>query len=221
MSYLLPFLAIVFGYFLGRFFIEKQQWVSYLLSFSGAFLLSITLFEMLPEAFEVPSEHTGLLIMVGILLQLSLEFFSKGAEHGHVHLHENKEQFPLLLFLSLSVHAFIEGFPVSSNEHVLFGVVLHKVPIAIILSIYFIKAKLNVTYTLLFLLLFALMTPLGSLMAVTLDGLQESLGAINAIAIGVFLHVSTTILFESSKNHRFNLNKLLTILLGVLLAYMI
>ncbi len=221
MSYLLPFLAIVFGYVIGRFFVEKQQWVSYLLSFSGAFLLSITLFEMLPEAFEEPNDHVGSFIMLGILLQLVLEFFSKGAEHGHVHIHENREQFPVLLFLSLSLHAFVEGFPVSSNDHVLWGVVLHKIPIAIILSIYFIKAKLKTVYTLLFLLLFALMTPLGSLIANTSESVQSQLHFINAIAIGVFLHVSTTILFESSKNHRFNLQKLLTILLGVALAYFV
>ena len=221
MSYLLPFLAIVFGYLIGKFFIEKQQWVSYLLAFSGAFLLSITLFEMLPHVFEEPSDHTGAFIMIGILMQLVLEYFSKGAEHGHVHLHENKNQFPLLLFLSLSVHAFIEGFPVSLNEHILWGVVLHKIPIAIILSIYFIKAKLKPYLILLFLFLFALMTPLGSYAALHLEILNDKLSAINAIAIGVFLHVSTTILFESSKNHRFNFTKLLTILLGVTIAYLL
>ena len=221
MSYLLPFLAIVFGYLIGKFFIEKEQWVSYLLAFSGAFLLSITLFEMLPHVFLDPSDHTGAFIMIGILLQLILDYFSKGAEHGHVHLHENKNQFPLLLFLSLSVHAFVEGFPVSMNEHVLWGVVLHKIPIAIILSIYFIKAKLKSFYILLFLFLFALMTPLGSYAAVHFDWTHERLNAINAVAIGVFLHVSTTILFESSKNHRFNFTKLVTILLGVAIAYFI
>lgn len=221
MAYLLPFLAIVFGYLIGRNFVGKQQWVSYLLAFSGAFLLSVTLFEMLPEAFITPDKNTGVLIMLGILLQLFLEYFSKGAEHGHVHIHENNNQFPLLLFLSLSVHAFIEGFPVSSNNHVLWGVVLHKIPIAIILSIYFIKAKVGTPQTLIFLFMFSLMTPFGSFMANFVEGLHDRLSMINAIAIGVFLHVSTTILFESSKNHRFNLNKLLTILLGVALAYLL
>ena len=39
-----------------------------------------------------------------------------------------------------------------------------------------------------------------------------------ALVIGIFLHISTTILFESSEEHRFNYYKLITILLGAGLA---
>jgi hypothetical protein len=38
--------------------------------------------------------------------------------------------------------------------------------------------------------------------------------------VGIFLHISTTILFESSENHRFNLIKFLVIILGAGLAFM-
>jgi hypothetical protein len=37
-----------------------------------------------------------------------------------------------------------------------------------------------------------------------------------AFVIGIFLHISTTILFESDQNHRFNFIKLLSIILGIL-----
>ena len=36
-----------------------------------------------------------------------------------------------------------------------------------------------------------------------------------AIVVGMFLHISTTIIFETNENHRFNLAKLTAILLGV------
>jgi len=35
------------------------------------------------------------------------------------------------------------------------------------------------------------------------------------IVIGMFLHISTTIIFETSENHKFNLLKLSSIIAGV------
>ena len=71
------------------------------------------------------------------------------------------------------------------------------------------------------LLLFALMTPLGTLtntllsQSVMIDGLNEK---IMGMVIGIFLHISTTILFESGNEHRFNFVKFITILAGMGLA---
>jgi uncharacterized membrane protein YdcZ (DUF606 family) len=42
-----------------------------------------------------------------------------------------------------------------------------------------------------------------------------------AIVVGMFLHISTTIIFEASENHRFNLAKLASIFVGVTLALLI
>jgi hypothetical protein len=41
------------------------------------------------------------------------------------------------------------------------------------------------------------------------------------MVIGVFLHISTTILFESSEGHKFNLNKILAIIVAITIAYFI
>jgi hypothetical protein len=35
-----------------------------------------------------------------------------------------------------------------------------------------------------------------------------------AMVVGIFLHISTTILFESDENHGFNLKKFVVIILG-------
>lgn len=191
------------------------------LAFSGAFLLAVTLFELLPEVFTQEFKSAGVFIMIGILLQLVLDFFSKGAEHGHVHIHDESKSFPWLLFLSLSIHGLIEGFPVNENQNVLIGVIVHKIPIAMILAFFFNKAGYSKLITFVFLMLFAFMTPLGSWLSTELEFLKEYGTEINAIAIGIFLHVSTTILFESSKDHKFNFAKLLSILLAVVIAYFI
>ena len=222
MNYVSPFLAVAIGYFVAVLFQKKGiKQMPIILAFSGAFLLSVTLFHLLPEVFENPSKLMGLYIMCGIMLQIILDFFSKGAEHGHVHLHSEKKSFPWLLFISLSIHALLEGFPVVQNQSMLIGVIVHKIPIAIILALFFHKAKYPRVTTISFLLLFALMTPLGSILSSEVIALKAYETPINAIAIGIFLHVSTTILFESSKDHKFNLAKLVSIFIGVGLAYLV
>lgn len=220
MEYLALFLAVVFGYLVALLFQKKElQQLPIILAFSGAFLLATTLFELLPEVFETNAEHVGVYIMVGILLQIVLDFFSKGAEHGHVHIHSNKKTFPVLLFISLSLHALIEGVPLAENTAMFYGVIVHKIPIAIILALFFTKAGYTKANTLIFLVLFAIMTPLGSYLMNTLPVLETYENQINAVAIGIFLHVSTTILFESSKNHSFNLSKMIAVFIAVVIAY--
>ncbi|MFT7626978.1 MAG: zinc transporter ZupT [Ulvibacter sp.] len=220
MTYLILFGAVCIGYIIASLLKTKEvKQMSIYLAFSGAFLLAVTIFELLPEVFINPSKTTGIYILAGILLQICLEFFSKGAEHGHVHLHLKDKSFPWLLFISLSIHAFLEGFPISEENNLLIGVVVHKIPIAIILSFFFIKADYSKTNTLLFLLFFAMMSPLGNLIANTYPSIDAYKTEISAVVIGIFLHVSTTIIFESSKDHKFNLAKLVTIVIAFVLAY--
>lgn len=191
------------------------------LAFSGGFLLSITVFELLPHVFETPSRRIGVFIMLGILLQIFLEFFSKGAEHGHVHLHSESKHFPWILFISLGIHAFMEGFPISTGNHLLLAVIVHKIPVAIILSFFFINAGYKKITTVLFLFFFALLTPLGSFLATHTEAIHRYETEFTALVIGIFLHVSTTILFESSKNHKFNPVKMAAVLVAVLIGYFI
>ncbi len=222
MNYLLLFLAVALGYIVALFLRKRElKNMEVFLAFSGAFLLSITVFELLPEIFETPSKSIGVYIMLGILLQIFLEFFSKGAEHGHVHLHSETKNFPWLLFLSLCIHAFMEGFPISENNNLLLGIIIHKIPVAIILSFFFITAGYKRHITLLFLFFFALMTPIGSYISTNYNLVHQYETQITAVVIGIFLHVSTTILFESSKNHKFNLTKMTAIIIAVILAYFI
>ena len=221
MNIILPIIAVILGFGIAYFIKASSTAIKLLLSFSGAFLLSITVFEFLPEVYKNYNQAIGLLIMAGILLQIFLEFLSKGAEHGH--LHENKERtnFPVALFVSLCLHSLLEGSPIHNNQHLLIGVVIHKIPIAIVISSFLLNSKLSKIKITAFLLLFSLMTPLGSFLQENFKFLQEIEIYINALVIGIFLHVSTIILFESSKNHQFNLSKILVIIAGVAIAYIL
>jgi len=221
LSILLPILAVILGYAATYILKSGAKATQLLLSYSGALLLSVTVFEFLPEVYQNYSPTIGLLIMGGILLQVFLEFMSKGAEHGHLHEDENNKEFPILLFISLCIHSFMEGFPINTNTHLLYGVVIHKIPVAIIICTFLIHSKMSRSKIITFLTVFALMTPLGSIFnqAIITSALVEHY--IEAVVIGIFLHVSTTILFESSRNHHFNWSKIILIVLGVLTAYVI
>jgi zinc transporter ZupT len=209
-------IIIVFGLKPGK------NTVQLLLSFSGAYLLSITILHLFPEVYVPENSSIGLFILLGLLLQLILDFFSKGAEHGHIHIEENII-FPWALLISLNIHAFMEGIPLAHNlhhEHLLWAIVVHKIPISIILGTFLVSSRISKTKAVLFLLLFSIMSPLGSLAGENIQFLTTYKKEITAIIIGVFLHISTIILFESSKEHKFNLFKFIAILFGMLVAYL-
>ena len=118
MNYFLPFLAVVLGYSVVTFLKPaSQRYTKLLLSFSGAYLLALTVFVLIPEVYHQHDhshdfKYIGLFVIAGVLLQIVLEFFSHGAEHGHPgHLDSAHTAFPLSLFISLSIHSILEGFP--------------------------------------------------------------------------------------------------------------
>lgn len=220
--YLLPILAVIAGYAISLFIKPgSSSGFKLLLAFSGAYLLGVTVLELLPDVYSKSDSGIGVFIMLGLLLQIILEFLSKGVEHGHLHFHGNSKAFPLLLLVSLSLHSLLEGFPLENDNHLLHGVVIHKIPVAAILSVFLVQSKLSKSKVFLFLGFFALMTPLGSWLKNNIASISEYAVYVNAVVIGIFLHVSTTIIFESSKNHSFNASKLGVIILGILLAYFI
>lgn len=219
MNYLLPLLSVILGYVIALLLKpKKKKNLKLLLAFSGSFLLSITVMHLLPEVYETHSHSVGIFIMVGILFQIILEFFSKGAEHGHVHGHDKIARMPWLLFISLCIHAFLEGFPVGHHHDLAYGIAIHHLPIAIILTTFFINAELNKTALFIFMLSFAFMTPLGTFVSDNVPFITQYYTEITAVVIGILFHISSTIIFESSEGHKFNIAKISMIILGILLA---
>ena len=85
MNYLLPLIAVILGYILALVIQPKKKSnLKLLLAFSGSFLLSVTVISLLPVVYETKNTTIGLYIMLGILFQIILEFFSKGAEHVQI-----------------------------------------------------------------------------------------------------------------------------------------
>lgn len=203
-----------------------------LLSFSGAFLFSISVIHLLPELYEESGKKIGIFILAGFFLQILLELFSEGIEHGHIHIHKKTESsFPFTMMAGLCIHSFLEGIPLSgteltresAKEALLLGIVLHNIPVAVALMTMLLQSGISRKNSLFMLLLFALMAPAGMFSGVILvlnKAGGEVSGIIMAMVIGIFLHISTTILFETSDNHRFNLIKFITILVGAGAAFL-
>lgn len=206
----------------------KKVNMKIVLAFSGAFMLGLSFFHVLPESYVLLGTTAGTWVLAGFMLQIVLEVLSKGMEHGHAHgLHD--KQIPLALFVGLGLHALLEGLPFG-GEHahhhhsLLAGVLIHKIPVAFILGTVLRSSGFTIVQGGAAMLGFAAMAPLGGLITHFLEGelieAGQFQGIILALLVGVFLHIATTIIFESDKGHSFNLTKLVAIVLGFVLAFL-
>lgn len=208
------------------FFVKKDnpQRLKLLLSFSGSYLFAITVLHLLPDVYESHNHYIGLFILGGFILQILLEQFSEGIEHGHIHKHSHSHSFPWGIMISLCLHAFLEGMPltVKDQDHLVFGIAIHHIPAAFALGSVLLNNHINKNTTILLMIVFALMSPLGYIFSFSLKSGSLMDGSnyqyIMGIVIGIFLHISTTILFESSVDHRFTLRKTGAVLAGILIA---
>ncbi len=210
----------------------RKQSFRLLLVFAGSYLFAITITHILPELYMSHGEAHGIgvFVLLGFFLQQVLEYFSAGVEHGHIHTHEGHSHKPLssfMLLVALCIHAFLEGGllaqpatmgPVYDLNAILLGIALHRAPAAFalmaVLTSQLGTKKLANTY----LLVFSLAAPVGLLIStyfVQTSVLSENgLLYLYALVSGNFLHISTTIVFESSPDHRFNARKLAVAMLG-------
>ena len=219
----------------------RKRRFDFILVFSGAYLLSITILHILPEVYAQYNQpfKIGAWILAGFLLQMILGSISSGIEHGHSHQHSQihlhgLSAAPLVLLIGLGIHSFLEGtivaHPVRSVMHnhsggILLGIVVHKFPAAIALMTVFFHQKQKVVLAVLYLVIFSLASPLG--LIVTSYVGSSSLFSVNEMAMlyalvsGSFLHISTAIFFESSPQHKLDVWRLFWIFLGASVALMI
>jgi zinc transporter ZupT len=212
-----------------------------LLVFAGAYLFAITVIHILPELYRQHSgvSFIGLFVLAGFFLQQVLEYFTSGVEHGHMHVHtadDHKHHHSgaisaLVLLSALCLHAFLEGGMLAQPQNVdmtydtnavLLGIVLHRAPAAFALMTVLSIQLGGRTKAIPHLLAFSLAAPLGLFIS-TYFVEQEILSEqgliwLYALVCGNFLHISTTIVFESSPEHNFNARKLSVAIFGALVA---
>lgn len=227
--FLSAFLAGLLVYVIPKW---EEKHFKLILVFAGSYLFSITVLHILPELFgnHDSAYYMGLYVLIGFLLQQVLEFLSKGIEHGHIHHHGGKNAVWSLM-VGLFLHAFLEGTLLSQqpslsghhhgSETLLVGIIMHKAPAAFAL-VAVLMGSLKRNWVWILLVIFALASPLGMLSSNFLFARQLMGGGAMEVLFGLvaggFLHISTTIFFESSPHHKFHLNKLLISILAAALA---
>lgn len=212
--------------------------LSELLIFASAFIFSITIIHLLPELFTATAfpGRIGLFILLGFFMQIILDFFTSGIEHGHLHAHSHHHSrfSPLIIMIGLFIHAFMDGsilvHPATAGAEtdstgLLIGIVLHKIPATIALMTVLQATVKKKKALLILLLVFSIASPLGLFSSEMLNRLQlvshEGFLIIFAIISGNFLHISTTIYFETSPDHSFQKKKILISILGAATAMLV
>lgn len=226
-AYLILFGSVWVGVLLAFMLRNKAETsTALLLAFSGAFLFAVSILHLIPELYTGHSHTPGLLMLAGFISQFLLDFWSKGVEHGHHHKGDiMKGIVPVGIFAALFIHAFMEGLPTAGMDDVslrgfVIAIAMHKIPVAMVLYFLLKEAQLSKTITWASLLAFSFMAPLGAVLGNQVSFISDYMPQISAFVIGIFLHVSTTILYESNKDHRFNVRKLVVVILGVALAWL-
>ena len=127
--------------------------------------------------------------------------------------------------ISLCLHAFLEGMPLAADQHnaLIFGISLHHIPAAFALSSILMQNKFKARGIIFYVGLFAIMAPLGFCFSYgisngSIGGVEQYFNKMMGIVIGIFLHISTTILFESSVDHKVSRRKMIAVLLGIGIA---
>lgn len=209
-----------------------------ILIFGGAYLFSITIVHIFPELYSAANGQAtkiGIYVLIGFFMQQVLEYFTSGVEHGHIHRHEHNHQHgqftSLVVLVALCLHAFLEGallaHPSAIHAHndsvaLLGGIIIHKIPAAIALMSVLLCDVPNKKKAILFLLLFAIASPVGLLVsdiAAEIGALSEGvILVIFGVVSGNFLYISTTIFHETSPDHHFSARKTIVSLLGVFVA---
>ncbi len=213
-------LSIILGVLLGKYLGKNGSLAKSLLILSAGFLITVCVSELFPEVYETKNPNIGIWIIGGVLLQMVLESLTKGFEHGHFHHHrEEKQILPVALMVGMFIHAFLEGIPLAHVKDLsspyLLGIVFHNLPISFILGAFLLGKNSN-KISWIIITLFALASPLGLIFGAEFDvNLQPYF---MAIVSGIFLHISSVIIFESNKNHKMDWKKLLLVVTGVGLA---
>lgn len=238
MDYLLLLSSILLGAICVFLFkLYEPRHVKLLNAFTGAYLLCLTMLHLLPELYHGHGAgggagghggdiRLGVLILTGFFIQVALDVISMGVEHGHAHhLHG---RMPIGVLAGLCLHALVEAmalgnpqthYDLASRRMLLWSIVLHNFPVSIALLGMLLQSGMKRTSALGLLGLFALMAPIGlTLSAHTV--LENFTRELTALVIGIFMHIATTILFESSDIHRFNFAKLAAIVIGTGLGFL-
>lgn len=170
-----------------------HRWIA----FGAGALLGAGFLHMMPEGYELTGARGLPFVLLGFIVLYLIE------QIGFKHPHEEDEgefhEIGLLAFLGVTLHDLVDGITLGAGEHlpelvsaVFLGLLLHKIPMTFSLSILLVHGGYRRSRVILLLVIMLLALPLGTLIAESLVGLNDSsfmIGALVLFSAGTFLYI--------------------------------
>lgn len=200
----------IFGTILGAaigviFRNPSKKILSNIIGFAGGLMLSIVVFDLIPESLEWSFIGTIIFSVIGVLVLVLIDF-SIDRQKSNYNLHK---KVATLVALGLMLHNFPEGiimgcgFFTGDNLGIKMAIIIaiHDIPEGISFAAPLMAAKMRRLKILLYAFITALPTTIGALAGAYIGNVSKNLlGASIAIASGVMLYVVCCEMIPESTN---------------------
>lgn len=220
---LLVGLFILIGSYIGLNYKDNKKFTDFSISIAFGVIVSLILFELLPETFEVLNGEVGIvrtiiviiiLCLIGItalkILDLFVPHHEHDAHHNHKHSSDkchNDHLFHIGIISSVGViaHNLIEGmslYLVSSTSLVsgillCIGIGLHNIPMGLVISSTLTTSNFSKNKTLKISLIVSLATFVGGLVMFIVGGVSGLVeGILLGLTLGMLIYISIFELFH-------------------------
>ena len=220
---LLVGLFILLGSFIGFNYKKNKRFTDFSISMAFGVIVSLILFEILPETFIVLNGQVGviraivtivILSLIGIIILKILDFYVPHHEHEahHTHKHNNDKchnehlyHIGIVSSIGVIAHNLIEGmslYLVSSTSLIsglllCIGIGLHNIPMGLVISSTLTSSNYSKEKTLKVSLIVSLATFIGGLIMFILGGVNELVeGILLGLTLGMLIYILIFELFH-------------------------
>lgn len=219
---------------------NNQKFINFSVCLAFGVMISLGILELLPESYELITEHINkpyniiillLCIIAGIALLKVLDRFVPDHNHDHVHDKEHKlslYHIGIISSIALILHNIIEGITLystllmslKSGIMMSIGIGIHNIPLGMIIASTFYKKTNSKFKTILISLIVSLSTFIGGLLAVIYSGYvisELAEGILLGITLGMVVYITIFELLsqiKEIKDKRFSIG---FIILGIIM----
>lgn len=241
---LLVGLFILLGSFIGLNYKDNKRFTDFSISVAFGVIISLILFELLPETFEVLNGEIGvvrtifviiILSLIGITLLKLLDLFVPHHEHEAHHKHQHSSDkchndhlyhIGIMSSIGMIAHNIIEGmslYLVSSTSLIsgillCIGIGLHNIPMGLVISSTLTSSNFSKNKVLKISLIVSIATFIGGILMFMIGGVNELVeGILLGLTLGMLIYISTFELFHQIYHMK---NKKITItgiIIGIIL----
>lgn len=224
---LLSGVAFILGYFIEKYFKDKNKLIVFSIGFSFSIMILLIIFDLLPESIEL-LENDYLMIggfaLLGLLLLKGLDLFVPDHEHTSKHNEDHVNHIGFITGLALILHNLVEGVAVYSATQLelktgllmTFGVFCHNLPLGIQISSLMGKNK-NKKLLLLFVLMLSSILGVLVINIFNINMTSLFLGALISVTIGMLLYILIFELLCEIKEHIKDKTIYLGLVFGILM----